>query len=629
VGRINTMEGQAMLKVDGPWFVDGEGRRVLLRGVNLGGSTKVPATPNGATHIHTDYGDHRSVSFVGRPFALADADEHYRRLQRWGFNCLRFLTTWEAIEHAGPGEYDEEYLDYLYAVVKKAGEYGFTVFIDPHQDVWSRMSGGDGAPGWTLEMAGFDLSRLDASEAAVTMAGRYPEYPRMVWPTNNQRLASATMFTLFFAGDRFAPHFKMGGEGAQSFLQRHFVAAMRRVAERMADLPHVVGYDSLNEPSSGFIGVEDLSLTAPRTVAGPLPAWFDLLVMPAGVTRTVPYQEWSGLQLEVVGEVTLNPQRVSAWKDGAPDIWREAGVWDFDAAGRPQLLRRDHFAGVRFFADCVRPFVARYSQAVRAVDADAVIFIEGEPNSTEIMQAPPGTPVVNASHWYDECALFTKHFDPHYTIYWGNKQFIQGTENVRQFFCERIGWYTAMSRQMGNVPTLIGEFGLQFDLDDGQAYQSGDYQAHVQALGMYYDALDANLAHATQWNYTADNDNRWGDQWNQEDLSIYSRDQRKDPQHLDSGGRAVAGFCRPHLLAAAGLPLRQHFDTASGAFTLVIAVDAGIPAPTRVYVPRIQYPQGVHLAVSSGQVGYDAGAQMIEWSGAGPGEQTLTIVRSI
>lgn len=55
---------------------------------------------------------------------------------------------WEAIEHKGPGQYDAKYLDYVQEVVKIAGEFGFYVYIDPHQDVWSRMSGGDGAPGW-------------------------------------------------------------------------------------------------------------------------------------------------------------------------------------------------------------------------------------------------------------------------------------------------------------------------------------------------------------------------------------------------------------------------------------------------------------------------------------------------
>jgi hypothetical protein len=89
---------------------------------------------------------HWDISFVGRPFPLQEVDEHFRRLKRWGFTFLRLLTTWEAIEHAGPGQCDLDYLDYLTAVVRKAGEHGMSLFIDPHQDVWSRFTGGDGAP---------------------------------------------------------------------------------------------------------------------------------------------------------------------------------------------------------------------------------------------------------------------------------------------------------------------------------------------------------------------------------------------------------------------------------------------------------------------------------------------------
>ena len=35
-----------------------------------------------------------------------------------------------------------------------------------HQDVWSRYSGGSGAPAWTLELVGFDLTALEETGAA-------------------------------------------------------------------------------------------------------------------------------------------------------------------------------------------------------------------------------------------------------------------------------------------------------------------------------------------------------------------------------------------------------------------------------------------------------------------------------
>ncbi len=90
-----------VLTIDGH-FKDRDGRVLMLRGVNLSGATKIPTRPNGATHLAENWYDMANVSFVGRPFPLEEADEHFHRLSVWGLRFLRFLVTWEAIEHTGP-----------------------------------------------------------------------------------------------------------------------------------------------------------------------------------------------------------------------------------------------------------------------------------------------------------------------------------------------------------------------------------------------------------------------------------------------------------------------------------------------------------------------------------------------
>src|SRR6266496_6138679 len=128
-----------MIKTRDTRLVDEQNRTLILRGVNVGGSSKIPFTPRVELSDPRFYND-RKVSFVGRPFPLAEADEHLTRLREWGLTFLRLIVTWEAIEHAGPGQYDTAYLDYVCELIQKAGTLGFQILIDPHQDVWSRFT---------------------------------------------------------------------------------------------------------------------------------------------------------------------------------------------------------------------------------------------------------------------------------------------------------------------------------------------------------------------------------------------------------------------------------------------------------------------------------------------------------
>jgi hypothetical protein len=579
------------------WFVDPQGRRLLLRGVNLSGSCKVPFAPDGATHRGVDFRGWKEVSFVGRPFPLADADRHLARIAHWGFDVLRLLVTWEAIEHAGPGDYDEAYLDYVRAVVRKAGEHGLLVFIDPHHDVWSRWTGGDGAPYWCFEEAGLLADRFERAQAV--------ELDAFDWPSNYGRVPVAAMWTLFFGGDAFCPALA----GAQARLQEAYLGAVRALGERLADLENLLGWDSFNEPSYGYIGRgEDLTSGRRMFQRGPEP--FSPLAHLAAA---------DGVAVRHADGRVLNPEGVSIWRDGCP--WRRAGVWDLDARGEPALLRPDYFTRregrpVVPWTDFCVPFIRRFREAIRRVQPDAIVFFEGPPTEFDTPWDDPDPLVCNARHWYDIASLATREFDPERYRAFGRE--ISGIQAIADFFAQQLGGLARVNRErMGNPPLLLGEFGIPYEMNDGEAYRTGDWSKHEMLLDANYRALDAHLLHSTQWNYTSDNTHVHGDQWNREDLSIYSVDDDRDPSDPDSGGRAVRGFCRPTVRAAAGRPLAQRFDPAAGTFELEVDLDPAVAAPTLVYLPRIHYPTGAALHVSTGGARWDRARQLVTWEAHG------------
>lgn len=123
------------LTIDGTKFRDPAGREIVIRGINVAADCKLPSKPDLPSHKDDGFFDGDAVSFIDRPFSVEEAPTHFARLRRWGYNTLRYLFTWEAIEHAGPGKYDEEYIQFTVAVLKIAKEFGLYIFLDPHQDV--------------------------------------------------------------------------------------------------------------------------------------------------------------------------------------------------------------------------------------------------------------------------------------------------------------------------------------------------------------------------------------------------------------------------------------------------------------------------------------------------------------
>jgi hypothetical protein len=599
------------LHIEGDRFRDIHGRDVLLRGVNLGGDSKVPC-PDGGTDRPSDFSDHRSVSFVGRPFPLAEADEHFSRLRDWGFNCIRLVVTWEAIEHAGPGMFDTDYLDYIAGIAHRAGEYGLYVFIDFHQDAWSRMSGGSGAPGWTFEAVGLDFTKFHEADAALVMQHAFDyadprphqaAYPSMSWSSNYKLSANCIMWSLFFGGRWLTPEFKIAGVNVQDYLQGRFFASMNELAKRVAPFSHVIGFETLNEPSIGWLGqsLSERGVEKPSPLAmGAAMSPLDGLALARGLAITVPVLggREEGLP-RVVDERTLNARRIPIWRVGTPCPFEAAGIYSVRdgkvAAVDEQAFRRGPRNDFDVSRDVFAPFFAKIADTVRSHRGEWILFAQIEvagPFVGRVYPAEMPAGSVNASHWYDLASLTTKRFDPDNHVDPFSGCHLSGEEQIRESYRKGLDARKKLAQPFGG-PSLIGEIGVHFDLDDGAAFKAWAagargpevFAKQIQVLSLMGDALDSCLLSATWWNYSAANRNdpRVGDGWNQEDLSIFSRDQQDG---CANGGRAVEGFARPFVRAAQGQLLRQHYETNALSFEATIDIDPAISQATEISLPR-------------------------------------------
>lgn len=595
-------------------FLDNQGRVILLRGVNLSGGSKLPFSPDGNTALDQSYSfqNHRDVSFIGRPFPEEEAQEHYARLKKWGFNFLRFLVTWEAIEHAGLGVYDEEYLEYVVRMITLAEKMGFYVFIDPHQDVWSRFTGGDGAPAWTLEAVGMDVRKIAQADMSLVHHVQKEDYRRMSWPLNYQKYPAATMFTLFFAGRVFANRIKIDGENPQDYLQTAYINAMVKLATGLSKFKNVIGFGSLNEPSSGWIGHPNLSRyqgLGAGFVDTSSP--FQEMCLSEGITLSIPHCLMLGSLKIPFSQVKLNSKGISIWQKDAECIWKKQGVWSYDPNGAPMLIKSEYFTKVNgqkieFFKDFLKPFIINFQTAIQKVQKQFFVFIESDPSKLELEW--DDTPkkgyagVVNATHWYDVKLLFLKRFIEWFGVDGFHRKIVFGRKKVDQLYLDSIGAIKSMSiEKMKNTPTVIGETGIPMDMEKRYAYRTGDYSKHEKALNKIFLALEKHFVHVTLWNYTTDNTHKFGDNWNEEDLSIYSKD---TPGNIDAdGGRAVKAFSRPYPIWTKGEPIQLTFDMEKSLFKYSFSNKTN-DAGCAIFIPSIHYPRGVNVEINAGTYEY-------------------------
>ncbi len=366
-------------------FVDHSGRHVILHGINIEEKSRA-----------RDY-----ISWHG--------PEDYARMRQWGFNCIRFIITWDGVEPEC-GEYDESYLVKVDERIAWARQNGIYVMIDMHQDLWGRKQPihGDGAPPW----ATFDEGKPHVPGKAV-WSDAYFLSPMV-----------QTAFDNFWAN---AP----GPDGVG--IQERFALAWRHVAARYADELAVAGYDLLNEPSPGTLLIAAALRAMPKT-------------------------------LEILGEDDSGdglslPELVERLKDPAARGELIEKVADVDAyrsfvdAAAPVFLMHERTQ--------LQPMYQRVTDAIREVDSRHIVFLEphigtagGMISRLEPVTAPDGKKDPQqalAPHAYD-LTTDTRHIE-------------QISIDRTEFILER----SARNAREISMPALLGEWGAFHGTDKAVA----------------------------------------------------------------------------------------------------------------------------------------------------------------
>lgn len=193
----------------------------------------------------------------------------------------------------------------------------------------------------------------------------------------------------------------------------------------------VIGWESMNEPSSGFLGIQDLTVIPKdqHLRKGTCPTPFQAILTGSGLPQEVETWDFGQTGPHKTGTTVVDPGGTSIWTDlshidlkygwirnaawnTAECIWALHGVWDTTTN---RILKPDYFArgpdgkilDSPAFLDCfwMEHFRA-FKSTIRASHTNAIIFCQ-----PPVLVVPPRFTLEDRT---DEQIVYS----PHYVYFW-------------------------------------------------------------------------------------------------------------------------------------------------------------------------------------------------------------------
>jgi hypothetical protein len=501
-----------------------------------------------------------------------------------------------------------------------------------------------------LEIPGVDINNLSREDIIKQTTDMLPFTN---WGLNaGLSLDVQRAWAALFAGKDVFPDLKVkkGNEmvNIQEYLQSAYGRMWGEVAKAVADMPNVIGYDIMNEPSGFFLL---MTIIAAYFQTGSKEGIINL------IDTIFADRKFAEDLVDILIGIGLLPDVTPETRE------QEMKLWGFDKANLLAILGLNY----GFDRNYIMPFHERMGRAILQNDPNAIIFVEptiagiewlllfitGGGEGETVYNVPYSRPelpqVVYAPHWYPDVYPFPG-FNMPYRVF----KVEEKRKKKKEYLTSILTHISSARKNMGNIPVVLGEFGTYFTLSTQPASNIGsgesiwkkavenarseNYIIPKYIINDEYEALEDIGIGRIIWCWSWENDDWRGEGWNAENFSIVERRKPEECKPVSKKARSCdddpyivklndgtylvprgyEAYARPHPNFLAGklkslqfFSELHYFDPEKGIpnpvgeFTLELE-SKETDEPTEIFIPYyIYYPNGFFVWVSDGYIMYD------------------------
>ncbi|MDR4512981.1 MAG: cellulase family glycosylhydrolase [Nitrososphaeraceae archaeon] len=520
-----------------------DGRYVLFRGVNFGSRSKlspyIPLTPL----------DKKAISISELKKEIASCSTQLDLLKESGFNIVRLLVLWKALEPEPNNDLDKlmpqgiEYLSLLKEIIKELYSRGIMILLDFHQDIAHEILGGDGFPDWAL---------------AIDKETTLPEIPvrdNRRWQTYYQlnKLVKKTLQS-FYNNKLTNENAGLKDYPVRTHLEKtigqtiKFFKSLKNEDEKCFSA--IIGVDPFNEPHP--VGLNKIKFESELlkeyyfNVNKEIRRYDDKIFL-----FIQPRVDWDVFSSEAIDEPDTIEKKLSKF-----DLRRFLKIGDMSLIKTPL----DTNITQRSLMELPKNITTYLPKNLPSEITDRGVFSFHFYDTRSIMHAILKIPDNISSYKQEWPNLF--------------KQLVQA----------------AYDRDL--IPFLT-EFGGTHDSERVREY-----------IDISYEQLESVLLNSTYWNYDLYNTKDKNDNWNLENFSILGPN--RTPRHLDV-------ISRPYPMLSSAKPSLLYFDNTSKYTAIIIEGKVVDEPTIIFIPDHIHYKSGFSVWATSDKIEWNEKEKLLSW----------------